>query len=83
MIRFSLFLSLAFLHCFFEIASPSRALVNSLRRQSTVNHLSRLRVAFSNTRSNAAASGKRLSSLNRYRVILSNSGVLSAVVTTQ
>ena len=82
-IRLSLFLPLAVLHCFFEMASPSRAIANSLRRQSTVNHLSRLRVAFWNTRSKDAVSGKRWFSLNRYRVIRSNSGVLFAVVTTQ
>lgn len=57
-------------------------MVISFRRQSTVNHLSRLRVAFSNTRPNAEASSNRLALLNRCRVLRSNSGVLCAVVTT-
>ncbi len=64
-IRFTVFLDVDLRQCFFEIASPSRALWPSLSRLSTVNHLSRLRSACSNTRANAAAVSSRLCRLNR------------------
>ena len=51
---------------FFEIARPRRPCTPSLSRLRTVNHLSRLRVAFLNTRPNAAASSRRLSLRNWY-----------------
>jgi len=63
--RFIVFLDVAFRQCFFETASPSLASCPSLSRQSTVNHLSRLRFAFSNTRPNAAALSNRLCRRNR------------------
>jgi hypothetical protein len=63
--RFIVFLDVAFRQCFFEIASPSRAGRPPLPLQSTVNHRSRLRLACSNTRPNAAASSNRLCRRNR------------------
>ena len=65
MMRLILFLVVAARQCFFEIARPSRAASLLFRLQSTVNHRSRLRVAFLNTRPNAAASGSRLLCRNR------------------
>ena len=59
------FLVLALRQCFFEIAIPSRQVSSLLSRQSTVKNLSRLRVAFLNTRPKAAASSKRLVFRNR------------------
>ena len=70
--------AVAFLHCFFDIAKPSRDLSSSFLRHSTVNHLSRLRVAFSNTRPNDAASSNRQSLLNRCRGLRSKSDFLLA-----
>ena len=58
--------------CFLEIARPSLGLLCSLRLHSTVNNLSRLRVAFSNTRPKAAASSNRLSLENRILLLLVN-----------
>ena len=59
------FLALALRQCFFEIAIPSRQISSLLSRQSTVKNLSRLRVAFLNTRPKAAASSNRLVFRNR------------------
>jgi len=50
-IRLILFLVVAARQCFLEIAKPRRAASLLFSRHSTVNHLSRLRVAFLNTRS--------------------------------
>lgn len=66
---------------FLEIASPSLATPASLHRQSTVNNLSRLRLACSNTRSKAAALSSRFVSLNRLLSLFVNPGVLLVVVT--
>lgn len=49
---------------FLETASPSRAGHELFSLQSTVNHLSRLRVAFLNTRPYAAAFRSRLALVN-------------------
>ncbi len=70
--------TVAFLHCFFDIAKPSRDVSSSFLRHSTVNHLSRLRVALSNTRPNDAASSNRLSLLNRCGGLRSKSEILLA-----
>lgn len=64
-IRFSVFLDVDLRQCFFEIASPSLACCPPLTRQRTVNQLSRLRLAFSNTRANAPAVSNRLCRRNR------------------
>jgi len=50
---------------FLDIAMPSLALPWSLLRHNTVKNLSRLRVAFANTREKAAASSSRLAFENR------------------
>jgi len=63
--RFMRFLCVAGRQCFLEIARPSLGTFRSLRLYNTVNNLSRLRPAFSNTRPKAAASSSRLSFLNR------------------
>ena len=63
--RFRRLRATARLQCFFEMARPSLARCKSLLRESTVNQRSPLRLAFSNTRSKDAASGKRLSFENR------------------
>lgn len=58
--RFILFLPVAARQCFLEIARPSRASPVSFSRLRTVNHLSLLRLALSNTRPYALASSSRL-----------------------
>jgi len=68
-IRFIRFLAVAFRQCFLEIASPSLAPTQPLSLQSTVNHLSRLRFAFWNTRPKAAAVSNRSCLLNRRRAV--------------
>jgi hypothetical protein len=67
--------------CFFEIARPSLAVAVSFCRHSTVNRLSRLRFALSNTRPKAAASSSRLSLRNRLLELLFNPGVARVVAT--
>ena len=62
---FSRLRAVALRQCFFEIARPSLATESSFDRHSTVKNLSRLRVAFSNTRPNASASSSRLVFVNR------------------
>ena len=82
-VRLIRFLSLAKRQFFFAIAMPSRASPILLCRQSTVNNLSRLRVAPSNTRPYAAASSSRLRLGNRLLLSLSlNPDVLPVVVIT-
>lgn len=80
--RLILFLDVAARQCFFEMARPSRAVSVLLSMHSTVNHLSRLRVAFLKTRPNAAASNSRLLLRNRYGPLPGDCKCLSAVVTT-
>jgi len=63
--RFSLLRALAWRQCFFEMARPNRAMLLSLSAHNTVNHLSRLGIAFSNTLENAAVFDSRLNFLNR------------------
>ena len=75
------FLADAWRQFFLEIASPKRATSLSLSLQSTVNHLSRLRVAFLKTRRNARAFNSRLALVNRYSELPANVDRLSAVVT--
>ena len=79
--RLILFLAVAARQCFFEMARPSRALSVLLCLHSTVNHLSRLRVAFLKTRPNAAASNSRLLLRNRHGVPPPNCNCWFAVVT--
>ena len=77
--RFILFLPVAARQFFFEIANPSLAMPLSLSLQSTVNHLSRLRVAFLKTREYAAASSSRLSFWSRNRELPANAGGFGGV----
>lgn len=82
--RITLFIRLravALRQCFFEIARPSRAMSSLLSRQSTVKNLSRLRVAFLNTRPKAAASSSRFAFLNRKPLLLVNPEFWFVVVT--
>lgn len=74
--------ALARRHCFFEMARPSLAVSAVLGRHSTVNRLSRLRVALSNTRPKAAASRSRLLFVNRLPELLVNPGGVLVVATT-
>jgi hypothetical protein len=64
------FRAVALRQCFFEMARPSLAISSLLSRQSTVNNLSRLRVAFLNTRPKAAALSSRFVFWNRYALLL-------------
>ena len=79
--RLILFLDAAARQCFFEMARPSRAVSVLLSMHSTVNHLSRQRVAVLKTRPNAAASNSRLLLRNRYGALPGNCKCLFAVVT--
>ena len=75
------FRAVALRQCFFEMARPSLAISSSLCRQSTVNNLSRLRVAFLNTRPKAAALSKRFGFWNRHALLLVRLGFCFVVVT--
>ena len=75
------FLAVARRQRFLEMARPSLAVSVSFRRYSTVNSVSRLRVAASNTRPKSAASSSRLSFVNRLRDVLVNPGLLLVVST--
>jgi hypothetical protein len=82
--RIALFIRLrpvALRQCFFETAKPSLAASSILVRDSTVNNLSRLRVAFLNTRPNAAASRSRFVLRNRWLSRLGSSTFGFVVVT--
>ncbi len=68
-IRLIKFLVVALRQCFFDIARPSLARTMPLSREITVNHLSRLRFAFSNTRPYAAAVNNRFSRRNRFALL--------------
>ena len=80
--RLILFRAVACRQLFLEIANPSRATPPLLSLQSTVNHLSRLRVACLNTRPKAAALSSRFSLRNRYIELRACGACLSAVVMT-
>jgi hypothetical protein len=67
--------------CFFDIARPSLAVSLSFSRHNTVNRLSRLRVALSNTRLKAAASRSRFFFVNRLLELLVNPGMVLVVET--
>ena len=75
------FLVDAFRQCFFEMARPSRTASSLFVRHSTVKSLSRLRVAFLNTRPNAGASRRRFFFWNRKLVSLVNRSLGFVVVT--
>jgi hypothetical protein len=75
------FLDVALRQCFLEMARPSRACSSLLARQSTVKNLSRLRVAFLNTRPKAAASNSRFTFWNRRPLLLVNPVFWFVVVT--
>ncbi len=80
--RLILLRAVALRQCFLDIARPSRAGPSSFSLHSTVNHLSRLRVAFSNTRPNAAAFRSRQRFPNRCAVLRSKLGILPVALTT-
>jgi len=75
------FRAVALRQCFFEMANPSRPISSLLSRQSTVKNLSRLRVAFLNTRPKAAASSIRFVFWNRKPLLLVNPEFCFVVVT--
>lgn len=81
MMRLSRLRSVASRQCFFDTAKPNRARPSLFALQSTVNCLSRLRVAVLNTRPKAAASRSRLPRVNRNDDVAANRRVSHAVST--